>query len=619
MQTSYDATKLKAVTPASAIWPERAPRFGVCALWLRRLGHPCQRMFKIEKGLAWSMDDAATIVRRLKHSDSDVRLTAVRALGKLEPAALGPFARKLSRGLDEAGYSENVVRTLVLEALGKLEPWQLAPLVGAIVRRLDDVDSSVRRAALDVLGGVLDDADSSVRLSALEELGKVEPTEVICPRAYSEVIAGRLVDSDSNVRAAAVELLASIEPAALAAHAEAIARRLEDSDWRVRVAAIKALGQFEPSALDSLAGALVRRSKDYHAEVQQAAVAVLRTLNPVVLAAHAEAIVQRLDQCDLDGRSAAVELLDRGLGSLEPAALASHTAVIMHLLEQHSDSRVQMAAFRAFGKLPPSSLCPHGEAIVRGIEDDEYLSKKDTPSSDAPLWRAYDSAVRRAAVEALGTLEPTALAPHADAIVRRLEDLDEYVREAAIIALGVLEPAVLAEYVFQISKRLPDTERVRAAAVAVLLSLLDRMDQRHAHLLDRATAKGETALHMAAVSGELAVCQRLVDFGVRVKPSYTGRVQEYTPEELAQGKGHHQIVHFLQSRSNLTTVRGGIGNAFEAAMQDDRSVTSLTWHQLPLPGSAGAIGHFILCCRSVIVRVISVHVANCVKSLIVHR
>jgi hypothetical protein len=27
-------------------------------------------------------------------------------------------------------------------------------------------------------------------------------------------------------------------------------------------------------------------------------------------------------------------------------------------------------------------------------------------------------------------------------------------------------------------------------------------------------------------------------------------------------------------------------------MQDDRSVTSLTWHQLPLPGSVGAIGAF---------------------------
>ena len=55
-------------------------------------------------------------------------------------------------------------------------------------------------------------------------------------------------------------------------------------------------------------------------------------------------------------------------------------------------------------------------------------------------------------------MQPAALAPHADAIVSKLEDSDPHVRVAALFALQVMEPAVLAQHVDIVVPRLEDSD-----------------------------------------------------------------------------------------------------------------------------------------------------------------
>ena len=200
-----------------------------------------------------------------------------------------------------------------------------------------------------------------------------------------------------------------------------------------------------------------------------------------------------------------------------------------------------------------------------------------------------DVDVRRAAVQILAKLEPAVLATHAEAIVKRLENSDVGVRQAAVQILAKLEPACFAaRAALAVAKSLEDPF-LRAQSADVLLSSLDCLDRRYVRLLE---SKGETVLHAAAKAGELRVCQRLVRLGVRLKPTFRVGWSSYTPEDLARSNGHSDVENFLQSRSNLQTVRGGTGDAFEAAMGDDRPITALTWHTIPLPGAAGAIGAF---------------------------
>ena len=70
-------------------------------------------------------------------------------------------------------------------------------------------------------------------------------------------------------------------------------------------------------------------------------------------------------------------------------------------------------------------------------------------------WR-----VRSAALQALGMLEATALAQHAEAVVARLEDSVEHVREAAVETLGKLEAAALAGHAEAVLARQNDSQRV---------------------------------------------------------------------------------------------------------------------------------------------------------------
>ena len=85
------------------------------------------------------------------------------------------------------------------------------------------------------------------------------------------------------------------------------------------------------------------------------------------------------------------------------------------------------------GKLSAEALAPHAAAVVAKLDDSDW-------------------GVREAAVETLGKLSAEALASHAAAVVAKLEDSDRYVRRAAVQTLGKLELAVLAKYKMALRK-----------------------------------------------------------------------------------------------------------------------------------------------------------------------
>merc|ERR1712129_373988 len=66
--------------------------------------------------------------------------------------------------------------------------------------------------------------------------------------------------------------------------------------------------------------------------------------------------------------------------------------------------------------------------------------------------------------------------------------------------------------------------------------------------------------------------------------------RKQTAADLAIAKEHFVVVDFLDSRKNIATVRGGVGDAWVAAMADWRPVINIEWYTIPLPGIAGAAG-----------------------------
>ena len=101
---------------------------------------------------------------------------------------------------------------------------------------------------------------------------------------------------------------------------------------------------------------------------------------------------------------------------------------------------VRSRALEALGQLEPAALARHAGAVVAKLED----SDKD---------------VRKAAVrvKTFGKLEQATRALHADAVVAKFHCNDGQVRAAAMRALGDMNPATLAHYVNVVIAKLEDS------------------------------------------------------------------------------------------------------------------------------------------------------------------
>ena len=148
-----------------------------------------------------------------------------------------------------------------------------------------------------------------------------------------------------------------------------------------------------------------------------------------------------------------------------------------------TDAEVRRAAVMALGTLEPAALAEHAEAIIGRLCDDGGYGAHS---------------VRQAAVEALGRLEHAALAAHADAIVQLFGyagpayqggagvaflayQAGASTRVAALKTLSKLVPSALANYANAVIGRLSDeADSVREAAVMVLGTLMPTALTAHA-------------------------------------------------------------------------------------------------------------------------------------------
>ena len=280
------------------------------------------------------MADPAT--KRLYHPDELMRETTLRALGKLDPAALAQHALAVVGRLAHDEYA--CVRLAALLTLGKLERAALAEHADVVVARLEDSDCHVRR-------------------EAVRTLGELEPATLA---QHADAVLARLEHSNANVRVSALEALGKMEPGTLALHAHAVDAMLADSFWQVRFAACETLSELEPAALAQHAGAVLARldaSIESVGLVRQVALSTLGKLEPVALAQHANAVLARLDDNESGVIVAALETLCK----LGPK-LGQHVLAVVAML--HRDMYVSCAAFETLGMVEPAALAQHAEAAV---------------------------------------------------------------------------------------------------------------------------------------------------------------------------------------------------------------------------------------------------------------
>jgi hypothetical protein len=79
----------------------------------------------------------------------------------------------------------------------------------------------------------------------------------------------------------------------------------------------------------------------------------------------------------------------------------------------------------------------------------------------------------------------------------------------------------------------------------------------------------------------------LVHFGALVKAK---NKQRLTPSDLAHAAGYLDVEELLDARENLTTIRGGTGDALYDALKDRRPVAGVEWYTIAMPGVVGLVG-----------------------------
>ena len=182
-----------------------------------------------------------------KDEDTLVRIEAVTALARIDPAAGAPHAARLLTDRDYA------VRHAAAKALGECGP-AAKPALSALETAPRAERQEVRRAAFDALGRIGPQAipvlvralsgatDATGRAFAARALGKTGPKAV-------EPLAAALTDKAPQVRREAAWSLAEIGPAARSA-AAALKKAASDDDYVVRVAAAEVLRRLESARED---------------------------------------------------------------------------------------------------------------------------------------------------------------------------------------------------------------------------------------------------------------------------------------------------------------------------------------------------------------------------------
>eukprot|EP00445_Apocalathium_hangoei_P041560 CAMPEP_0203968108 /NCGR_PEP_ID=MMETSP0359-20131031/96781_1 /ASSEMBLY_ACC=CAM_ASM_000338 /TAXON_ID=268821 /ORGANISM="Scrippsiella Hangoei, Strain SHTV-5" /LENGTH=356 /DNA_ID=CAMNT_0050906031 /DNA_START=68 /DNA_END=1138 /DNA_ORIENTATION=+ len=250
--------------------------------------------------MAFAREVVEASLASIMEGDSAARLAAVKALGRMGPAAVpaaaGPLLARLLEDADES------VRMQAARALGKMgscvgEPSTVEALVAHL---LDPSEASVVRGAV---------------AGALGSLG----APALGRQAVAALAQSCRSDPDQRVRSSAAGALGRLGGEAAGATAEALALCLTDGDMTVQIAAAGALARHRHHVVSALLGRLGSSEEEVRRQAAKALGCLGESLAPLV--------AEGLTRCALDS-SAAVRLEalsslhSLGLEAPPPSALA---------------------------------------------------------------------------------------------------------------------------------------------------------------------------------------------------------------------------------------------------------------------------------------------------------
>ncbi|MDX2090309.1 MAG: HEAT repeat domain-containing protein [Kofleriaceae bacterium] len=457
---------------------------------------------------------AGAVAPLLRDDETNVRLEAARALGKLgAPYVAAALARALgdpepdvvaavAQAIAELGTEPAVVDVLVdsLDIVDEAHGARLAALIASMpdgVRRLADALASTTveiriNAALGIASVGRERAAPA--LSALVAAAAPTPTtrsNVRLHAALSRAIAvisprvteapSPLTDPDPAVRARAVASAESVD---------VLRSSLRDEEVSVRLAAARALDKLGTDAVGAAAAVLVE-IYDGHPDIA------------AILTAHSsaavdQALVQGLDRDDLRGADRIIDLIlarasapdvlgaafqrmssranaARGLIKLGKEKLGQARAVLEHARASASAAERDLArsTLDAIDGPPVVPSVPAVPGFETELLDDKAFTAKLDAAQLLPFTRDGRAIVRANAVTALGTLGNAALA---STIGPMLRDDDARVRIAAARALGRLGDDAVIATARQLVAALRDETAVADAVNATLAPRKDKLE-----------------------------------------------------------------------------------------------------------------------------------------------
>jgi HEAT repeat protein len=345
-------------------------------------------------------DAAPALMEALEHKSSNVRETAVIALGLIGPDARSAVPAILTsiKGAYCPLYAYDALQRMGRAALP------------ALIAALQDNDEQIRKVATEALGRFGPMAKPAI--PALVEVFAVDALRGIGPDALPALVA-LLKDPDVHKRQEVIRVLCDMNPEdskTVTALVPALLAALRDPDAQVRRETASRIG-FSLLAPETTVPALLGTLKDDNPDVRRAAAEAL-----VKMGARAgkfvPALVEALRSADEEVRSAAAQVL----GQIGPEAEAAVPELLV-LLKKGKD-RERMEAAQALASIGP----PARAALPTLVE---MLKQKDT---------------RLLAADALGVFGPEAEAA-VPALKEVLHDQDQETSGYAVLALARIGPA----------------------------------------------------------------------------------------------------------------------------------------------------------------------------------
>ncbi|CAK9113985.1 unnamed protein product [Durusdinium trenchii] len=452
---------------------------------------------------------------------------------------------------------------------------------------------------------------------------------------HEKLLTGLLQDWNSSVRASACFALGHLPAALLPAQVVSL---LDDLQYEVRQEACLAAaklpqGALAPCALAVHAPNLAQLMQDDDANLMMAACTTMARLPGHVMARYATQIsnaLQGFPSLAQEFHGISGWLLHDQLAVQEAACcimtmwpsemVAPHIASVVGLLEV-----LPHIASVLLAKLPVDLLVPHH---VKSLSMKLLHIGSDAAERFVGIPGLLDHQnpeVLSAACSIMGLWRPPVLGQHCPKLAKLLQDPSPSVWQAACITLAkfhqqnsdseVLEAftscggwagkAMLAcratrswpRHILQALQQ--EVHSVAPQHANQLLTHLARCLLKSSETLDLLARLLETAsgcsrplnrnelLHAAAMAGNREVCEILVNNGrpICVKDQFG-----QTPEERATMTGHHTLASWFRQHYRLGSTRGGSGAAYHEAMQDERAVVKVEWHQIKLNGAPRMLG-----------------------------